>query len=198
MAYWGWLTGGAGLAIIALLHWLALKRTFAVSGRVTALVDRLRHGPPNALEMTHAELVAAMRQATREAFGEAVLEERTQPPVEPQPQPLPRAPLGALNHLVFFAAALLGGCISARLAGGFEVSDALRGDAFAGLIGGAWMPLWLAVGGMLVGFGTRMAGGCTSGHGLCGVSRLQKGSLLATVAFFATAIAVSFLLEALR
>jgi uncharacterized membrane protein YedE/YeeE len=51
--------------------------------------------------------------------------------------------------------------------------------------------------GVLVGFGTRMASGCTSGHGLCGVSRLQPGSLLATAAFFGAGIVVSFLLGAL-
>jgi len=52
----------------------------------------------------------------------------------------------------------------------------------------------LLLGGLCVGFGTRMAGGCTSGHGLCGVSRFQPGSLVATVAFFATGVAVSFAL----
>ena len=54
--------------------------------------------------------------------------------------------------------------------------------------------LGLLVGGLLVGFGTRMASGCTSGHGLCGVSRLQKGSLVATVCFFGAGVAVSFAL----
>jgi uncharacterized membrane protein YedE/YeeE len=41
-----------------------------------------------------------------------------------------------------------------------------------------------------------MAGGCTSGHGLCGVSRFQPGSLLTTAAFFGAAVALSFALEA--
>ena len=55
----------------------------------------------------------------------------------------------------------------------------------------------LAVGGVLVGVGTRMAGGCTSGHGLSGCSRLQPSSLIATASFFGTGIVVSFLLHAL-
>jgi uncharacterized membrane protein YedE/YeeE len=50
----------------------------------------------------------------------------------------------------------------------------------------------LVGGGVLVGFGTRMAAGCTSGHGLCGVSRFQKGSMLSTAAFFGMGIVVSF------
>ena len=39
------------------------------------------------------------------------------------------------------------------------------------------------IGGLLVGFGTRLGGGCTSGHGVCGVSRLSPRSLLATATF---------------
>jgi uncharacterized protein len=45
---------------------------------------------------------------------------------------------------------------------------------------------WVAAAGLLVGFGTRMSGGCTSGHGVCGVSRLSPRSLLATLTFMAT------------
>lgn len=47
----------------------------------------------------------------------------------------------------------------------------------------AWA-LWIA-GGFLVGFGARWANGCTSGHGISGLSSLQKGSLLALIGFFA-------------
>lgn len=49
-------------------------------------------------------------------------------------------------------------------------------------------------GGLLIGFGTRWAGGCTSGHGLNGCARLQPASLLSTAAFFGSGVAVSFLL----
>jgi uncharacterized membrane protein YedE/YeeE len=48
----------------------------------------------------------------------------------------------------------------------------------------------IVVAGMLVGFGTRLGGGCTSGHGVCGVARLSPRSLVATAVFMATAIAV--------
>ncbi|HEY6038280.1 MAG TPA: YeeE/YedE thiosulfate transporter family protein [Kofleriaceae bacterium] len=54
--------------------------------------------------------------------------------------------------------------------------------------------LWvLAVSGVLVGLGTRMANGCTSGHGLCGVARLSKRSLIATITFFAVGVATATL-----
>jgi uncharacterized protein len=46
----------------------------------------------------------------------------------------------------------------------------------------------LIVAGLLVGVGTRYAGGCTSGHGVCGISRLSLRSLLATLAFMAAGV----------
>ena len=45
--------------------------------------------------------------------------------------------------------------------------------------------LWLIIGGLLVGFGTRMGSGCTSGHGVCGMARLSKRSFVATLSFLA-------------
>jgi uncharacterized protein len=45
----------------------------------------------------------------------------------------------------------------------------------------------LAVAGLLVGFGTRLGGGCTSGHGVCGIARLSTRSLLVTATFMAAA-----------
>jgi uncharacterized protein len=48
-------------------------------------------------------------------------------------------------------------------------------------------------GGLLVGFGTRMAGGCTSGHGVCGIARLSPRSIVATLTCMAAAIAVVFI-----
>lgn len=49
------------------------------------------------------------------------------------------------------------------------------------------LPL-LIIGGLLVGFGTSMGNGCTSGHGICGISRFSKRSIIATVTFMAAAI----------
>jgi uncharacterized membrane protein YedE/YeeE len=47
----------------------------------------------------------------------------------------------------------------------------------------------LIVAGLLVGFGTRIGGGCTSGHGVCGISRLSGASLVATATFIAAGAA---------
>ena len=56
---------------------------------------------------------------------------------------------------------------------------------------------WTAViaGGLLVGFGTRLASGCTSGHGVCGLSRLSLRSAVATGSFMAAAVATVFVLR---
>lgn len=53
----------------------------------------------------------------------------------------------------------------------------------------------LAAAGLLVGFGTRLAGGCTSGHGVCGVSRLSRRSLAATAVFMAAGAAAVFVVR---
>ena len=47
---------------------------------------------------------------------------------------------------------------------------------------------WLVVAGLLVGFGTRLGSGCTSGHGVAGLSRLSPRSIVATLTFMAAAI----------
>lgn len=78
-----------------------------------------------------------------------------------------------------------------------------------GLIGGAALSfsLWdsaalfrptrplaiMAVAGLLVGFGTRLGGGCTSGHGVCGVGTAQKDSIAATFIFVAVAMVTVFI-----
>jgi uncharacterized membrane protein YedE/YeeE len=53
----------------------------------------------------------------------------------------------------------------------------------------------IMIGGLLVGFGTRLGGGCTSGHGVCGIARFSRRSLVATGLFMATAIVTSFILR---
>jgi uncharacterized membrane protein YedE/YeeE len=57
-------------------------------------------------------------------------------------------------------------------------------------------PWRLLTGGFLVGFGARLGGGCTSGHGVCGLASLQLPSLLAVLTFLATAMATAHLVHA--
>ena len=53
----------------------------------------------------------------------------------------------------------------------------------------------LIVAGLLVGFGTRLGNGCTSGHGVCGMARLSPRSIAATATFMASAVATVFVLR---
>ena len=53
----------------------------------------------------------------------------------------------------------------------------------------------LIVAGLLVGFGTRLGSGCTSGHGICGLARLSKRSMAATAIFFAVAVVTVYVMR---
>jgi hypothetical protein len=70
------------------------------------------------------------------------------------------------------------------------VATLLRGAA----TGSGQPALALVVAGALVGFGTRLGGGCTSGHGVCGLARLRKRSLVATLTFVAFGALTVFVL----
>lgn len=51
------------------------------------------------------------------------------------------------------------------------------------------------IAGLLVGFGTQLGGGCTSGHGVCGISRFSMRSILATLTFMATGALAAFIVQ---
>ncbi|WP_137167302.1 YeeE/YedE family protein [Salinimonas lutimaris] len=80
-----------------------------------------------------------------------------------------------LWRYAFLAGLVLAPFITAPL--GYALPVPLPGDA-----------ILLAVAGLLVGIGTRLGTGCTSGHGICGLGRLSLRSLVATITFMVTAI----------
>lgn len=93
--------------------------------------------------------------------------------------------------------------IAAAAAGLTHDGDSKLGLGFlAGVIAGAWLaaafirrpeivitssPALLITAGLIVGYGTRLGSGCTSGHGVCGLARLSRRSLAATAIFMAVA-----------
>ncbi len=101
--------------------------------------------------------------------------------------------------------------VSGILHGLFSPPDAqwrawfISGLLLAGLAwqgAGAPVPLregfpivWAIAGGVLVGFGTRMGAGCTSGHGVCGLGRLSVRSLVAVVVFMATGAVATYVVR---
>lgn len=91
------------------------------------------------------------------------------------------------RHETGWRLAFVAGLLSAPLAMGFY-SLTPRIDASFGL---------LVVAGLLVGIGTSYGSGCTSGHGVCGLSRLSPRSLVATVAFMGAGIVTVFVVRVL-
>ncbi|MGF1756580.1 YeeE/YedE family protein [Photobacterium sagamiensis] len=84
-------------------------------------------------------------------------------------------------RLLFVFGMLVAGLISPWL--GFELPESLPMTS----------TLWVIVAGLLVGMGTKLGNGCTSGHGICGMGRLSKRSIVATCIFMVTAVATVFI-----
>jgi uncharacterized protein len=96
-------------------------------------------------------------------------------------------------RLPFLAGLLVGGLISAVASGGWApIWDLGLFDEVIGW-GPAGKLVWMFGGGVLIGFGTRLAGGCTSGHGIFGLSNLERASLESTAAFMAAGIVTTTL-----
>jgi len=204
--YWPWWAGAAGLALITINYALVTDRSFGVS----SAWDRVLHWrAERRLEKVEAQftderaLAEALAAATAAHFGTS--------PGAPPPPPVEtasadsgssagdKAPATRTPPVVTQAALLLsifiGGWIAAVTAGRFELRFDM-GEGFRDLVtsDSNTMIGVLFVGGILVGFGTRLAGGCSSGHGLNGCGRLRPVSIVATAVFFGTAVLVSFLL----
>ncbi|MEY4209523.1 MAG: hypothetical protein RLZZ20_2675 [Pseudomonadota bacterium] len=90
------------------------------------------------------------------------------------------------NDVVWRLAFLLGLIVAPAVASLFIATSAPTIDANAEM---------LVIAGLLVGIGTRYGGGCTSGHGICGLSRLSPRSLIATLAFMASGMAIVFVMR---
>ncbi len=216
--YWPWWLGAASLAVVTVGCCIVARRPLGVSGilarfmgfRTELEVERQRH----AMAANEAAVEAALLAATAEAFGAG--------PVVPDaggasgtpsgvaaPEltvigaprkgcadcaaPDARPSLGA--HATFLAAILLGG-LAVQLSRGTWTATLDMGPTFAALFGGgARGAAVLGIGGVLVGIGASVSGGCSTGHGLSGCSRLQPAGVAATTTFFSAAILVSFLVE---
>ncbi len=93
----------------------------------------------------------------------------------------------------YFLGILAGAGLSALLRGGPTLSTEY--GALGRLVPLPALVPVLVVAGVLMGYGARWAGGCTSGHGLCGTSTRSAASFVTTITFMVTAIAVTFILQ---
>ncbi|MDE2490296.1 MAG: YeeE/YedE family protein [Elusimicrobia bacterium] len=82
---------------------------------------------------------------------------------------------------LLYAAGLIAGALLWRLETGTSLATSVA-------------PWRLLVGGLLAGFGTRLSGGCTAGHGICGIASLKRESFVAVPVFLLTAVLVAHLL----
>ncbi len=221
--YWSWWAGALGLAGVAIGHYVFLGMTFGVSGAMERLLfwrEEREVEKADALLETF-DFDAALAAATAEAFGGTqsdAARARSEAEVggavsssvatinrslenfgagatasaDAQPEKPKTSPVA--SQAVFVACIFFGGLIASLSSGKFKIRNDM-GPEFARIVTGSWV-MWpvLLLGGILVGFGTRLCGGCSSGHGLNGCSRLHPISLLATSIFFGTAVVVSTLL----
>jgi hypothetical protein len=209
--YWPWWAGAIGLALVTINYTLTTDRSLGVS----SAWDRVLHWrAERQIERLDAQftddraLADALAAATAEHFGtlpgahtlpDAAHGDAQTHGQDVEPTAGESVASRRLAPVVTQAALLLsiflGGLVAAVTAGRFKLRFDM-GDGFRQIVTAnpTTMIGVLFVGGVLVGFGTRLAGGCSSGHGLSGCGRLRPVSIVATAVFFGTAVLVSFLL----
>lgn len=203
--YWPFWLGALGLSSTAFGFCYFMKTPLGVSGffrKVIFFRSNLKEERMKAsMKANQASVQAALEQAT--AAHMAQLSEADRKLLEahkPSPKTKRTGKAGVVSlsasaiYLIFI---IVGGFLGQSLSGSWAL-EFQPGQAFHSLVAGPqlFIPV-LIVGGILVGFGTAMSGGCTSGHGLSGTARLQPGSLVSTASFFGTAILVAFILRSL-
>ena len=212
MEYLPWWIGALALAGITVGFWIVVGRPLGVSGSWARVVgwrdSRAKEKIEAPLRSNPAALDDALLAATLAEFGE---QETFQTLYASNTGVATKSSINHVNaapaviktqtswtvHLTFLISMLIGGLIATLSTGTYQWHGDL-GEVHR-LFFGSGFEMWIALlfGGAMVGFGTQMAGGCTSGHGLSGCSRLVPASLVATAAFFGTAVAVSILVEAI-
>lgn len=107
-----------------------------------------------------------------------------------------------LNGRIAGISGIVGGMLGARRLFGWRTAFVggllLGASGYALVMGGVPVEIEASIpalvfAGLLVGFGTRLGSGCTSGHGVCGIGRMSKRSMSATAVFFTVAIATVFI-----
>jgi uncharacterized protein len=200
IAYWPWWAGAIGLAAVTVGYYRATGRFLGISGAWDKVLHWREERELEVLDAEFAddrELEAALAAATAEEFGTVsaspALSER--PDEGLQATAAVRGPVPLVMQTTLLISVFVGGLVAAIVSGRFQLR-ADMGEAFSRLVtdNPISMVVVLFVGGVMVGFGTRLAGGCSSGHGLSGCGTLRPVSLLATAVFFGTAVLVSFLL----
>ena len=109
---------------------------------------------------------------------------------------------GRITGISGIIAGMLVPASDGRLWRGLFVAGLILGCGLVRLVSADAVPITIAasngellVAGLLVGFGTRLANGCTSGHGICGVAHLSPRSIVATLTFMASGALTVFIMR---
>jgi len=204
--YATWWQTAIALSGITLGYWLIIKLPLGVSGSWARIVlwkneafitkaDKPFQAKPNTM-------VDALMAATLEAFGEDAVQDVLSkhkgsiPGLSTisQGKTIPKR-LPWTAHLLFLLMLPIGGLITSIAMGTFNFQFDL-GELHRNLFGSGFSyVLTLVIGGILIGFGTQLSGGCTTGHGLSGVSRIIPSSFAVTGSFFGSAVITSLILH---
>jgi len=203
--FWPWWLGGLAIATSSLTYPLLTARTLGVSSLFQKLVEQRRAKPEQTTVTSLDELERALLAATEEEFGavEDEAQEAPSPSSEVQDEvqdelqdELRDAMTDDSGARIWFLAGLILAPFLIQLARGHLADPSSLGhrfdERFVGL--GGWVVVLLFACGILIGFGTRMAGGCTSGHGITGVASGERGALVSTVTFWSVGMGTAWLL----
>lgn len=207
MEYWSWWIGALALGLFSVIFSLLTGKPLGVSGSWLSIArrkdDAILKASAEVLDGDQEQVKDDLMAMTMAEFGEGALDD------------MPQRREGEANaevtdelklkqdytpwtvHVLFLVTMFLGSYIASITTGDFSLStelSALHTKIFENT-GEAWLALLF--GGMMVGFGTQMAGGCTSGHGLSGCAQLIPASLLSTVIFFGSATALTILMNSM-
>jgi uncharacterized membrane protein YedE/YeeE len=199
MSYWPWWAGALALGGVAVGYARLSGRLFGVSGSMAKAARPAETRADDAVAQAFADdpaaLEAALLAATAAEFG--ACGDVAEAPVDlAAAEPAPSAPLAIpwTAHVLFLVMIGAGALLASLVRGSFSPHLGL-GPVYEHVVAGGWRAVpALAAGGFLVGAGTRMAGGCTSGHGLSGCGRFVPASLAATAIFFGVGVATSLAL----
>ena len=207
MEYWAWWIGGLSLGLFAVVFSFLTGKPLGVSGSWLSIArrkdDAVLKASAKVLEAGGDQVKDDLMAMTMAEFGEDIVEEMPQRREGEANAVISDKPALKQDytpwtvHVLFLVTMFLGSYLASLTTGDFSWSfdlSPLHTKIFEN-DGEAWIALLF--GGMMVGFGTQMAGGCTSGHGLSGSAQLIPASLLSTAIFFGSATFLTIIMNAM-
>jgi len=198
MQYWPWWIGAAALGGITITFRLLLGRPLGVSGSwgriVTWKESKKQERSARAFSENSLAASSALLEETLAQFGDGIIDEHSELDethnLGSKTPDVQKTPL--IADVAFLVSMFAGSLLVALSSGDFHIQFQLS-ELHTKLSGNSELQSWITlfIGGLLVGLGTQMAGGCSSGHGLSGCAQLATASFKATATFFGTAVLVS-------